>query len=450
MITEILLFGSSKFSILSPCWMVVAELLYLLSLKKRKNFPLRLTLSLCAYLLFLLFVPAYNKKDFSFTDLTDPFVNAYATAYWLMVFWFSVLVFLPCFDVMKRNVLFCCSAGYCTQHLTAMLYEMITLPMPELSYFVDSLLNSLFYVGMYWLFWALLARKIKLNRCANLDNGYIVLFSTLTVFINIGVSMFRRLEAIGLITKIAENIYAIICCVLVLFLQFSVFSGKQLQYELDAISYMWERDREQYKLRKEYIDAINIKCHDLKHVVHTLRQEASPSYLAEMEKAVSLYDSMVRTGNEALDVILSEKSLYCAGHDIRFTCMIDGRRLNFIDDADIYSCMGNALDNAIEAASTVQESEKRVVALSMKEESAFLCIHVENWFNGKIQMKNGFPCTTKQDKTSHGFGVKSMTMIAEKYGGNVTFSAEDGIFSLNIFFPCADAAEKARETDKNG
>lgn len=48
-------------------------------------------------------------------------------------------------------------------------------------------------------------------------------------------------------------------------------------------------------------------------------------------------------------VIHTEKSLLCERHKIRFTYMIDGEQLDFMDPVDIASLFGNALDNAIES-----------------------------------------------------------------------------------------------------
>ena len=36
---------------------------------------------------------------------------------------------------------------------------------------------------------------------------------------------------------------------------------------------------------------------------------------------------------------------------------------------------------------------------------------------------------------SHGFGMRSIKMVAEKYRGSVTVRAEGGIFNLNILLP---------------
>lgn len=42
------------------------------------------------------------------------------------------------------------------------------------------------------------------------------------------------------------------------------------------------------------------------------------------------------------------------------------------------------------------------------------------------------PKTTKQDKRFHGYGMKSIRKIVEKYNGSVTVNAKDGWFELRI------------------
>ena len=48
--------------------------------------------------------------------------------------------------------------------------------------------------------------------------------------------------------------------------------------------------------------------------------------------------------------------------------------------------------------------------------------------------ENNVRKTTKQNKLYHGFGVKSIQLIAEKYHGDVSISAKDGKFILDILF----------------
>lgn len=43
--------------------------------------------------------------------------------------------------------------------------------------------------------------------------------------------------------------------------------------------------------------------------------------------------------------------------------------------------------------------------------------------------------TTNSDKESHGFGTKSMRLVAQKYEGTLTMSARNGLFQTDIIMP---------------
>ena len=47
-------------------------------------------------------------------------------------------------------------------------------------------------------------------------------------------------------------------------------------------------------------------------------------------------------------------------------------------------------------------------------------------------MKDGLPQTSKP---GHGFGVKSIRMIAEKHGGYSSFEIKDGLFYMKVALP---------------
>ena len=60
---------------------------------------------------------------------------------------------------------------------------------------------------------------------------------------------------------------------------------------------------------------------------------------------------------------------------------------------------------------------------------------IDNYFDGELEFRNGFPVTSKDDKGYHGYGVKSMQMIAKKYGGDIRISVNNHTFSLQIMLP---------------
>lgn len=68
-------------------------------------------------------------------------------------------------------------------------------------------------------------------------------------------------------------------------------------------------------------------------------------------------------------------------------------------------------------------------------------VHVENRMpSEKLDTAGGLPKTTKEDKREHGWGMRSMQLIAEKFGGGISFKAEDGWFFLDIIFPIPTAS----------
>ena len=62
-------------------------------------------------------------------------------------------------------------------------------------------------------------------------------------------------------------------------------------------------------------------------------------------------------------------------------------------------------------------------------------MHVDNEYVGEIKMNGDLPRSTKGDVINHGFGMRSMHMIAEKYGGTLTVAQQDHVFNLNILIP---------------
>lgn len=150
---------------------------------------------------------------------------------------------------------------------------------------------------------------------------------------------------------------------------------------------------------------------------------------------MDIYDCGLKTQCAALDVVLASKSLMCLNKQIELTCMADGRRLAFMEDADIYALFGNILDNAIEAVEQLDDEERRLISLSVHVREHFLHVSEENYYSGDLVMDRGLPMTTKEDKRFHGFGMQSIRMLTEKYGGDLRLRASGGIYRLSILFP---------------
>ena len=233
------------------------------------------------------------------------------------------------------------------------------------------------------------------------------------------------------------NIFSVVCCAAVILLISQTLVERDLQREVEYLQYAVRQGEKQYEISKDTIDLINIKCHDIKYKVNALLAQGTgitSEALADLTGSISIYDTRVSTGNKILDVLFTEKSLYCEQNGITFSCMADGARLSFMDDGDLYCLFGNIIDNALEAVGAVPDKERRVINISVKAKNDLVMVQEENYFEGELEFKDGLPRTIKQDKNYHGFGTRSIRMIVNKYDGALTVNAAGGIFHLNIIF----------------
>lgn len=226
--------------------------------------------------------------------------------------------------------------------------------------------------------------------------------------------------------------------IVILYLQNELFKKSAMRQELAVMNMLWKKEQEQYELSKENIAIINQKCHDLKHQIRAIRymnKEEIDAYLEEMEDSIKIYESIVKTGNEVLDTILTEKSLYCKEQGITVSCVADGSQMGFINTIDLYAILGNALDNAIEAVEKFGCQEERQIDVMIYRQQQFLVINIVNPTKEKLVYEEELPKTTKKDRLHHGFGLKSIQYMVKKYDGQLNISEEDGCFSLKILIP---------------
>lgn len=231
------------------------------------------------------------------------------------------------------------------------------------------------------------------------------------------------------------NVISVLFSVLAMVVSMCQMRQAESKKKAQIATQLLHTERSRYALEKEAVDAINIRCHDIKHQIAALGDVGRERELREIERLVDIYDCGLKTQCAALDVVLASKSLMCLNKQIELTCMADGRRLAFMEDADIYALFGNILDNAIEAVEQLDDEERRLISLSVHVREHFLHVSEENYYSGDLVMDRGLPMTTKEDKRFHGFGMQSIRMLTEKYGGDLRLRASGGIYRLSILFP---------------
>lgn len=413
--------------------LIMCMLLFAPALQRRKLFWVRLAVGLAVYCVFPYAITGFGKYRI--------YANPYLYIGWLNLNWLAVLLvgmafMLFTFKIGLPETLFFATSAYAMQHLMRRIAEIIITIFSITGfwrYFTIMTVGLACMVAFYFIF----AKRIKSRECLGIKNIHIIVLSIITISIVYVLSVYVGRE--GESTVYSGKIYAAVCSLLLLVIQFGLFEQEKKEKERFEIEKILHDERELHRISKENIELINIKCHDLKHQLAAIRRvsdnDSFKSGLKEIEKAILIYDSIAKTGNDTVDMIISEKSLKCEKYGIKFTYMVQAECLAAFDEMDLYSLLGNAIDNAIEAALQLDDVSKRNIGLKINRNGEVICFHFENYTENKITFKDGLPLTTKENKQYHGYGMKSIKYIVDKYKGHMTVNFEDNIFNLDIIIP---------------
>ena len=309
----------------------------------------------------------------------------------------------------------------------------------EINPFV-ALVNLLATVIVYWLCYRFFACNLRGEWVARpSDRSVAVIFlATLLIDVAFNLSMMSTYSyGVPVFQRTVFGITKTFICFFLLFVEFQILLVGHLQTEVAIGERMLVERTRQYELSRENIEAINLKCHDIRHQIRQLEagSRVDPTVLADIAREVDVYDAAVKTGNDALDTILTEKSLLCGRNGITLSCIADGAALAFLQPTELYALFGNILDNAIEAILALSEREKRNISLMVQRRGDMVSIHEENYFEGDIVFEDGLPKTTKGDTMNHGFGTRSIRTIVESHEGSLAIGVDNGLFHLDALIP---------------
>lgn len=379
---------------------------------------------------------------------------------WMVVFVAVILYMLLCFRCSWNLLLMTSLAGLCTQQLMYALWAFAiarrpALDTPAFKAVAFCVIGICFSVALYYFLtakitqWNLKAIKTRsvialiplyilaaiLMYCSSTSAIFLnMLFDTIQQAVGDFSSISYRLGASGaryasLCTNAAANLLILISLKRMLY-----FSQQELEREL--LEQIREQDRKQYARFRDNVDYINTKSHDLKHYLSLLQggEKLPARELRQVSESISNLDAETDSGNETLDLILTDRRLSCQRRGVELIFQTDGTRLEQLDVIDTYAIFCNILDNAVEYAAGLPEGERQI-QLGIRTIHGMVFIHQENPLNGTLDMEDGLPVTTQGDPLLHGFGLKSVQSTVKKRGGELAIRAENGRFELDICFP---------------
>ena len=403
----------------------ISCLVFLLPLRRKTHFKVRLILSgaVCVLILSGVYYLIENLTDWSYWGQVPLLFITYFSA---------VLIFYNCVKGKGFGLWYCGVWG--TMTFLLVLETSYVLCSPLLGDLGNWLLKILFSVAVNVAIGLTLARWMPEKGQYQIGPRQMV---SAWVFCIMSENLFiyAKVDPGAALFNIVLQFY----CITLLYLQSALFKKSSMRKELETIQLRWHQQKGQYQLSKETIELINHKCHDLKHQVQAIRvvkdEKERETYLEKIEKSVQIYSAIVRTGNEILDTILTEKSLICENSGIHINCVADGSLLAFMNPVDLYTLFGNALDNAIEAVRKLESKEKRVIDIMLYERQSFLMLQIVNPMCGEVKFEDGLPLTTKAKNGYHGYGMKSMLHTIQKYEGHLTTEVKNGCFYFNVMLP---------------
>lgn len=407
-------------------------------LKPAKHFWIRFPICL------IVTVGFYVLGRFGVNYFDNTFLNMLSTAFFFStIFALTVVSLKICFKIEWLNAIFFGVATFLLQnvflrfHFTY-LYIFNRLGIENIAF------NFLCYFASFFIIYGgffVAVRKANLPPDFKADNKRLIASTASMLVMVIIISGVTINETLGYTTVSPMMFFiltasAVIACIATIFNLFNNVQRRKLKDEMEIVTALYENEKKQYAISRQTMELLNIKYHDLKAFINSKSGAGSPFTESEKKEnleLINLYESFLKTGNEALDVILAECKLKCAPLGIDIECIADGSLLSGFSDVEVYSIFGNALNNAIESIER-ENPEDKTITIAIKRVGDMCVIRVENYVIEKPIIADGLPVTKKADKSEHGYGTKSIRRIVNMHDGFLKFSAEEHRFVMEILY----------------
>lgn len=156
-------------------------------------------------------------------------------------------------------------------------------------------------------------------------------------------------------------------------------------------------------------------------------------YLATLDQDLTNVDTVVKTGNIMMDAILNSKLSMARAKGIAVNAKATVEPDVPIAETDLCVILGNLLDNAIEACVKQEEEKERFIRVYIGKFKGQFYISVSNSVGGALKKQGGIYQTTKSG--GHGFGLKRVDALIEKYGGYLNRQDEGDVFATEVMLP---------------
>ena len=209
---------------------------------------------------------------------------------------------------------------------------------------------------------------------------------------------------------------------------------------IEKENYLVKLNNEELKFNKKnyeniitHMNEIRKIKHDMNHMLLSLLDDCEKKDYESLHNHINNQlhrineTQTINTGNASLNLILSSQLSKIKDKNIEFIASQFDDDIP-LDKVDFYVLLGNLLDNAIENCTS--KSIKKIILDIYKESNDFI-IDIKNTSINNPLVDNPNFNTTKEDG-GHGFGMRSIKNIVNKYHGEITYDYSYRYFSIQI------------------
>lgn len=217
----------------------------------------------------------------------------------------------------------------------------------------------------------------------------------------------------------------------------SLIKTQRENTELQLQAQKAELDTEYYTLLQNQYENSNILIHDIKRHLLSIKELAHENdcdgiehYIENLYSEYEVKNIKKYSNHKLVNAIINRYAKVFLDSGITFNCDIRNIDFSFIADNDLTSLLDNLLENALEASR--DSEEKKVELLITPTNVNYISISLNNTCSTAPNIKNGKLITTKKKSAPHGYGIKSIMRIADKYDGNVSFDYNNEVLLFYI------------------
>lgn len=231
-------------------------------------------------------------------------------------------------------------------------------------------------------------------------------------------------------------------CLYYLFYQLAV--GEAAKTKLQFINFHLSQQKEAQAQLEQNHQQVRKLHHDMKHYLTAIASLLKQNQITEAEKELQKQLQAVEntrlfdTGYPVLNSVLAHKFEQAQTKNIYPQLFWNINTPLQINVVDLSVILANGLDNAIEAASQVTETQP-FLSVYAELQSGYIKVRIVNNTHREPVIVDGTIATTKQDKQFHGLGLESIATLCRQYQGQSFIGYENHLFTLTVLLQNAPA-----------